>query len=284
MIHGVKIEVIEPHGMCAGVDAAVAKARRFANAYCLHAPVHSEIVVDELKGLGCRIVDRIEDVPDGETVVFPAHGVTPGTKEYAAAHGLRVVDATCPSVERTHRAARDFVRRGLPVAVIGDPDHDEVKGILGEIPDGMLVDVGAGGNVAARRRIGVVAQTSMNSDEVARQVELLKGRYDVEGVPEVCRATKDRQDAVRGFCARAAADGGEFAVLVLGSRMSANAKRLVEVAGQCGARAILAGGMDELRAVDFAGVEVLGVTSGASTPGNFFAEAVRFLMDEGGES
>ena len=149
----------------------------------------------------------------------------------------------------------------------------------------MLVDVSAGGDAAARRRIGVVAQTSMNSDEVARQVELLKGRYDVEGVPEVCRATKDRQDAVRGFCARAAeTNGGKYAVLVLGSRTSANAKRLAEVAGQCGARAILAGGMDELRAVDFAGVEVLGVTSGASTPESFFAEAVGFLMDEGGES
>ena len=279
-----EIEVIEPHGLCAGVNAAIAKALRLRNVYCLHELVHNEIVVDELRGLGYRFVDRIEDVPDGETVVFSAHGVAPCVREYAAEHGMKVVDTTCPFVAKVHRAARGFARKGLPVVVIGDPDHVEVKGILGEIPDGMstsaeeMMSRASGGD---RPRVGVVAQTTMNADDVARQIAALRGRCDVETSAEVCQATKERQDAVREFCARhaASADGVCCAVLVLGSRKSSNSRRLAEVAAQCGARAFMAGTMDELRAVDFAGASVLGVTSGASTPERFFAEAVRYLRN-----
>ena len=278
-----KIEVIEPHGLCAGVNAAIAKALRLRNVYCLHELVHNEIVVDELKDLGYRFVDRIEDVPDGETVVFSAHGVAPAVREYAAAHGMKVVDTTCPFVAKVHRAARDFVGKGLPVAVIGDPSHAEVKGILGEIPKDMVLNVG-GDRLRAGRgdrpRIGVVAQTTMNADDVARQVEALRERYEVTTTAEVCRATKERQDAVRGFCARRAAEGGgELGVLVLGSRMSSNSRRLVEVARECGAKAFMAGTMDELRGIDFSGIARLGVTSGASTPERFFIEAVRCLRN-----
>ena len=121
--------------MCAGVNAAIAKALRLRNVYCLHELVHNEIVVGELKDLGFRFVDRIEDVPDGETVVFSAHGVAPSVRSYASEHGMKVVDTTCPFVSKVHRAARDFAKKGLPVAVIGDLSHVEVKGILGEIPD-----------------------------------------------------------------------------------------------------------------------------------------------------
>lgn len=272
-----KIEVIEPHGLCAGVNAAIAKALRLRNVYCLHELVHNEIVVDELKGLGYKFVDRIEDVPDGETVVFSAHGVAPSVREYAAAHGMKVVDTTCPFVAKVHRAARDFVRRGLPVAVIGDPRHVEVKGILGELPSGMALKVGrcrGGGG-----RIGVVAQTTMNADDVARQVDELRGRYRVEATADVCRATKDRQDAVRAFCAHCAAEGGTYGVLVLGSRMSSNSKRLAEVAKECGAKAVMAGTMDELATANLSGIARLGVTSGASTPERFFIEAVRYLQN-----
>lgn len=277
-----KIEVIEPHGLCAGVNAAIAKALRLRNVYCLHELVHNEIVVDELKDLGYRFVDRIEDVPDGETVVFSAHGVAPRVREYAAAHGMKVVDTTCPFVDKVHRAARGFAKKGLPVVVIGDQNHVEVKGILGEIPDGMSLSAEkmlSRASRGARPRVGVVAQTTMNADDVARQVDALRARCDVETSAEVCRATKERQDAVRDFCVRGAASGRKYGVMVLGSRMSANSKRLAEVAAEGGAAAFMAGTMDELRAVDLAGVEVLGVTSGASTPERFFVEAVRYLRN-----
>ena len=277
-----KVDVIEPHGLCAGVNAAIAKALRLRDVYCLHELVHNEIVVDELKDLGYKFVNTIEEVPDGATVVFSAHGVAPSVREYASSHGMKVVDTTCPFVSKVHRAARDFARKGLPVAILGDLSHVEVKGILGEIPEDLVLKpMGtvpkAGGD--RPRRIGVVAQTTMNADDVARQVDELRKRYDVVATAEVCRATKERQDAVREYCAHCTVEGGAFGVLVLGSRMSSNSKRLVEVAREGGAKAFMAGTMDELQAIDFSGVVRLGVTSGASTPERFFAEAVRYLRN-----
>ena len=280
--------------MCAGVNAAIAKALKLRNVYCLHELVHNEIVIGELKELGFRFVDRIEDVPMGETVVFSAHGVTPGARELARERKLKVVDTTCPFVAKVHKAAKAFSDRGLPVVILGDPNHVEVKGIKGEIRDPVFVPspssaTGAGtgdldsARSARRRRFGVVSQTTMNADEVERQVAELRKKYDVETMAEVCTATRDRQNAVKRFCTiqRTAAGRrvGTCAVLVLGSKKSSNSKRLKEVAEQNGAKAFLAGSMDELKAIDFNGVERLGVTSGASTPERFLMEAVKFLRN-----
>ena len=255
-----EIEVLNPHGMCAGVNAAIAKALRCRNVYCLHHLVHNEIVTAELEALGYRFVDDIEDVPDGETVVFSAHGVSPAVRARAEAKGLTVVDATCPFVARNHRAARDFIRRGLPVVVIGDEGHAEVQGLLGEISDGPRPEPGG--------RIGVVCQTTMNADEVAARVEELRRTYRVEGVAEVCTATKERQDAVKRF-------RGD-ALLVLGSRESSNTRRLCEVA-KC--PVFTAGSMDEVRKArdEMESYEKVGVTSGASTPERFLERAVDYL-------
>lgn len=267
-----KIEIIEPHGMCAGVNAAIAKALKLRDVWCLHELVHNEIVVDELKSLGYRFADRIEDVPDGATVVFSAHGVAPAVRDYAAAHGMKVVDTTCPFVAKAHRAARGYAEKGLPVVVIGDRNHAEVRGIVGEAESaGGRACVGSPSGIPAGAKIGVVAQTTMNADDVTRRVAELRSKYAVESSAEVCRATKERQDAVRAY-------GGD-AVLVLGSRTSANSRRLAEVAEESGKRAFMAGSVEELGAMDFSGVEALGVTSGASTPERFFAEAVRLLRN-----
>ena len=265
-----KVEVIEPHGLCAGVNAAVAKALKLRDVYCLHELVHNEIVIDDLKALGYRFVDRIEDVPVGETVVFSAHGVSPAVRAEAARRRLKVVDTTCPFVSRVHRAAKRFSDRGLPVIVIGDPKHVEVQGVLGEISTGAPKRGG---------KVGVVSQTTMNADEVAEKVAELRGKYEVETMAEVCHATKERQEAVRAFCRRAAEKGESFGVIVLGSAKSSNCRRLKEVAEAGGARAFQAGTMDELERISFEGIERLGVTSGASTPERFFDEAVKFLRN-----
>ena len=268
-----EVEVIEPHGLCAGVNAAVAKALKLRDVYCLHELVHNEIVVGDLKALGFRFVDRVEDVPEGETVVFSAHGVPPSVRAAAAERRLKVVDATCPFVAKVHRAARDFSRRGLPVVVLGDPAHVEWKGIAGEAESPLTFEEAMKMEKAS---VGVVAQTTMNADEVARQVAELRGRHRVEAQAEVCQATKARQDAVRRFAGRG---GDGRAVLVLGSRTSSNSRRLAEVAADAGAKAFLAASMDEVRALDLSGVGRLGVTSGASTPERLFEEAVRFLKN-----
>ena len=273
-----QVEIIEPHGLCAGVNAAISRALKLRDVYCLHELVHNEIVTEELRALGYRFVERIEDVPEGATIVFSAHGVSPAVRAAAKARKLKVVDTTCPFVAKVHKAAKAFSDRGLPVVILGDPKHVEVRGIAGECENCSIVrlfDCSDCSPAEPGAKIGVVSQTTMNADEVTAAVAELKKRYDVEAMAEVCTATKERQDAVRRFCAEA----GGRAVLVLGSRTSSNCRRLFEIAEQCGVKAFRAGTMDELAQLDFSGVRRLGVTSGASTPERFFDEAVRFLRN-----
>ena len=333
-----KIQVIDPHGFCAGVKGALARARALIESeggrvWCLHELVHNELVVGELRRRGMVFVESLDEVPDGATVLFSAHGVSPAVRREAERRGLKVVDATCPFVKRVHSAASAFAQKGLPVVVIGKADHAEVKGIVGEIESDRVnlgsdrvnlgsdrvnlgsdrvnlgserVDLGSDrvdcrviNSIEAAQtlidsnltlndpnltlkdpksplsdpksalpppRIGVVSQTTMNADEVAAIVDELKRHCEVETTAEVCRATKERQDAVKAF------DGD--ALLVLGSANSSNTRRLCEVAG---CRTFRAGTLDEVRALDFTGVERLGVTSGASTPEDFFNEVVSYL-------
>ncbi len=268
-----KIEVIEPHGLCAGVNSAIAKALELKNVWCLHELVHNEIVVGELKDLGFRFVESVEDVPEGGTVVFSAHGVAPSVREAAARRNLKVVDTTCPFVSKVHRAAAKFSAKGLPLVIIGHAGHAEVEGIAGEADEVYVYpDL-----PPDAKKIAVVSQTTMNADEVASIIAKLRSRYEVVTTAEVCRATKDRQDAVRKFC-RAGAKKGR-AVLVLGSAGSSNVKRLCEVAREEGLEAFRAGSLAELDALDFSGVETLALTSGASTPERFFDEVLARLRN-----
>ena len=267
------ISVIEPHGFCAGVTAALRKAVAVAAearpVFCLHQLVHNEVVVADLRTRGFSFVESIEDVPEGATVLFSAHGVSPAVRERAAERGLKVVDATCPFVERVHRAARDFAAKGMPVVVIGNPSHAEVRGIVGEAANAVVLDPSQPRARGLPPKFGLVSQTTMNADEVASLVAELRESHEVETMAEVCNATKVRQDAVKAF-------SGD-ALLVLGSANSSNTRRLCEVA-RC--RTFRAGTIDEVRALDLSGVEALGVTSGASTPESFFREVVSFLRRE----
>ena len=260
----VKIEPITPHGMCAGVNAAIRKALELKDVYCLHELVHNEIVTAELKDLGFKFTDDINSIPDGETVVFSAHGVSPKIRQRAAEKHLKIVDTTCPFVAKAHKKARDAAERGDEVIVLGNRDHVEVKGILGECEK-----VKSKGEEVKSRRCTIVAQTTLNVDEVKAEVKRLERTHKISEISWPCNATKERQDAVRAF-------KGD-AVLVLGSATSSNTKRLKEVAEMSGKRAFLAGDLKEVSKLDFSGVKVLGVTSGASTPERFFMETMRFL-------
>lgn len=279
------VEVIDPHGFCAGVTAALRKALKLTAAegpvYCLHELVHNEIVVGDLRRRGFVFVESVEEVPVGATVLFSAHGVAPTVRQAAEARRLKVVDATCPFVERVHRAAHGFAARGLPVIVIGNPAHAEVKGIVGEVGAGAVAvfDPHGAADFAwpGVRRVGVVSQTTMNADEVSAAVARLRRDFEVETTAEVCQATKVRQEAVRAFCRRRTEGGGDVAVLVLGSPNSSNTRRLCEIASAAGVRTFRAGTADEVRALDLAGVTRLGVTSGASTPEDFFSSSVAAL-------
>ena len=267
-----------------GVRAAVEKASRTLSfssgkaVYCLHELVHNEQVVADLKARGLRFVESLDEVPDGATVLFSAHGVALAVRAEAQRRELAVVDATCPFVARAHRAVRDFAARGVPVVVVGRAEHAEVRGVLGAC-DGARV-VSTPEEVAALPfldgPVGVVCQTTLSSGTVRTVLDALRARYPRLETPpaaDVCTATRDRQRAVANFVR-----GGGDGVLVLGSIGSSNTNRLVEVARAAGAAfAERAGSLEEIRALDFAGVRRLGVTAGASTPEDFFRCAVAAL-------
>lgn len=282
------VQVLHPHGFCAGVTGAIRKALALlaespSPIYCLHELVHNEIVVRGLQARGMVFVESLDAVPDGATVLFSAHGVSPAIRA-AAARRLHVVDATCPFVTRVHQAARNYAAQGLQVVILGHPNHAEVKGIMGEVSNPIVIDTYPHPNLSSSlssssvsssstsqhlntsTSLGVVSQTTLNADEVGAMVARLKQDFTVETMAEVCHATKERQDAVKDFAGDA--------LLVLGSANSSNTKRLCEVA-HC--RTFRAGTLDEVKALDFTGVETLGVTSGASTPEDFFAAVVAYL-------
>ena len=272
-----------------GVRAAVEKASRTLSlssgkaVCCLHELVHNEQVVADLKARGLRFVESLDDVPDGATVLFSAHGVAPAVREEARRRGLAVVDATCPFVARAHRVVRDFAARGVPVAVVGHADHAEVRGVTGECADARVVYTPAdvAGLAFPDGPVGVVCQTTLSHDAVRAVLDALRARYPRLETPpaaDVCTATCDRQRAVAEFVR-----GGGDGVLVLGSAGSSNTNRLVEVARAAGAPfAARAGTLEEVRALDFAGVRRLGVTAGASTPEDFLERVVAALPVKGG--
>jgi len=284
----VTVEVIEPHGFCMGVKAAVETALRALDVsgeepvFCLHELVHNEAVVADLRLRGMRFVEDLADVPEGAGVLFSAHGVSPATRRLAAERGLRTVDATCPFVARVHRQVRAFAERGVPVVVVGHADHVEVCGVVDETRDagGRVAVVASSADVAALpfpsgSSVGVVSQTTLAGPVVREVLAALRMRFDrVETPPsaDVCTATRDRQEAVRAFVA-----GGGDGVLVLGGANSSNTRRLAEIAETCGARTWRVGTDADLAACDFGGVTRLGVTSGASTPETFLEHALAWV-------
>lgn len=267
-----------------GVRAAVEKASRTLSlfsaeaVYCLHELVHNEQVVADLAARGLRFVESLDDVPDGATVLFSAHGVAPAVRDEARRRGLAVVDATCPFVERAHRAVRAFAARGVPVVVVGRAEHAEVRGVMGECADARVVSTPD--DVAAlpfpEGPVGVVCQTTLSHDTVRAVLDALSTRYprlETPAAADVCTATRDRQRAVADFVR-----GGGDGVLVLGSAGSSNTNRLVEVARAAGASfAARAGTLEEVCALDLSSVCRLGVTAGASTPADFLKRVVAAL-------
>ena len=254
------VSELTPHGFCAGVIGAIKKAAELKKAYCLHELVHNELVVNKLKAQGFQFVEDLNEVPVGSTVLFSAHGVSPKVRELAADRKLKVVDATCPFVQRVHNDAKRFSDEGRFVVVIGKADHAEVKGILGEIARGGVYPC------ECPKDIAVVSQTTMNSDKVAAIIEELKKTHNVTTQASVCNATKLRQDAVRNF-------KGD-ALLVLGSASSSNTRELCEVFQ---GKTFRAATLDEVKALDFSGINNLGVTSGASTPEDFYEATISYL-------
>jgi 4-hydroxy-3-methylbut-2-enyl diphosphate reductase len=267
-----KVLLASPRGYCAGVERAVETVERALElygppVYVRKQIVHNLHVVRDLEARGAVFVDEETEVPEGETVVFSAHGVAPSVYANAAARHLNTIDATCPLVTKVHVQARRYAADGYTVLLIGHEGHEEVVGTMGEAPESILLVESVADaeslDVPDGTRLAYVTQTTLSVDETGEIISALRRRFPAIHAPkkeDICYATSNRQWAVKEMLSEIEL------LLVIGSRNSSNSNRLVEVARAYGVAAHLIDDETEIDEAWIDGVEVVGVTSGASAP------------------
>ncbi len=244
--------------------------------------VHNKHVVEQLSERGAVFVDQETEVPEGELVVFSAHGVSPAVHSNAAARKLRTIDATCPLVTKVHVSARKFAEQGYTIIMIGHAGHEEVEGTMGEAPESITlvetVEDAKSVEVPDPDHVAFITQTTLSVDETAEIIDQLRLRFPkiVSSKSEdICYATTNRQIAVKQLAAEC------DLVLVIGSTNSSNSNRLVEVARDHGARSHLIDNAAQVREEWLEGAETVGITSGASAPEELVSELVEFFRERG---
>jgi 4-hydroxy-3-methylbut-2-enyl diphosphate reductase len=283
-----RVLLAAPRGYCAGVDRAVitvekALALYGAPVYVRKQIVHNVHVVASLEAKGAIFVEETDEVPEGMTVVFSAHGVSPLVHEQAAARNLKTIDATCPLVTKVHHEVRRFATEDSEILLIGHHGHEEVEGTAGEAPDRVRIVDGLEGARTIQPTPGKnlvwLSQTTLSVDETMETVAILKERFpDIQAPPsdDICYATQNRQEAIKEIAPQA------DLVIVVGSRNSSNSVRLVEVALEYGAKAShLVDYAAEIQDEWFTGVETIGVTSGASVPEILVKDVLATLQQHG---
>jgi 4-hydroxy-3-methylbut-2-enyl diphosphate reductase len=245
--------------------------------------VHNVHVVASLEAKGAIFVEETDEVPEGKTVVFSAHGVSPLVHEQAAARNLKTIDATCPLVTKVHHEVRRFATEDSEILLIGHHGHEEVEGTAGEAPDRVRIVDGLDGARTIQPTPGKnlvwLSQTTLSVDETMEAVAILKERFpDIQAPPsdDICYATQNRQEAIKEIAPQA------DLVIVVGSRNSSNSVRLVEVALEYGAKAsYLVDYAEEIQDEWFTGVETIGLTSGASVPEILVKDVLATLNEHG---
>jgi 4-hydroxy-3-methylbut-2-enyl diphosphate reductase len=282
-----KVLLAAPRGYCAGVDRAVQTVERAlekhgAPIYVRKEIVHNKHVVEELSKRGAIFVEEETEVPEGEIVVFSAHGVAPAVHRNAAARQLRTIDATCPLVTKVHVEARKFAADGYTMILIGHEGHEEVEGTTGEAPDSIILVQTAEEvdeiEVPDPERVAFITQTTLSVDETAEIIARLRTRFPSIVSPksdDICYATTNRQIAVKQLAREC------DLVLVIGSTNSSNSNRLVEVAREHGAGSHLIDNHTQVREDWLEGVETVGITSGASAPEELVERLVEFFRERG---
>ena len=279
--------LLKPRGFCAGVVRAIDIVRIALEAfgppiYVRKEIVHNRFVVEELQGKGAIFVDSVDEVPNGERVIYSAHGVSPEVRDASKNRGLRVIDATCPLVTKVHVEAVKFAKEGYSLILIGHRDHDEVIGTLGEAPLVTQV-VGSPREVESLvlpdpTRVAYLTQTTLSLDETKDIIEALRKRFPhIKGpaAQDICYATENRQTAVKHVASEA------DLLLVVGSDNSSNSKRLVEVARSLGTSAHLIDSYKNIEPEWLEGVKNIALTAGASAPECLVEETVKFLRTRG---
>ena len=268
-----EILLAAPRGYCAGVDRAIEVVERAlelhgAPVYVRKEIVHNKFVVERLTERGAIFVEEVTEIPEGELVVFSAHGISPQVRQDAEARNLRTIDATCPLVTKVHREAARFARDDYDIILVGHVGHEEVEGTAGEAPDVVHLVDGAASverlELDDDQKLVWLSQTTLSVDETLEMVDLLKKKFPhVQDPPsdDICYATQNRQVAVKALAPEC------DLVIVVGSQNSSNSKRLVEVALQAGARSsYLIDYAHQIEDAWFDGVTTVGLTSGASVP------------------
>ena len=283
-----RVLLAAPRGYCAGVDRAVVTVEKAlalygAPVYVRKQIVHNVHVVTSLEAKGAIFVDETDQIPEGKTVVFSAHGVSPMVHEEAAARNLKTIDATCPLVTKVHHEVRRFATEDAEILLIGHHGHEEVEGTAGEAPDKVRIVDGLEGARTIQPTPGKnliwLSQTTLSVDETMETVAILKERFpDIQAPPsdDICYATQNRQEAIKVIAPQA------DLVIVVGSQNSSNSVRLAEVALEYGAKAShLIDYAEEIQDHWFAGVETIGVTSGASVPEILVKDVLATLAEHG---
>ncbi len=287
-----KILLANPRGFCAGVDRAIDIVERAielfgAPIHVRHEVVHNRYVVERLRELGAVFVDELDEVPDGATVIFSAHGVSHAVEVEAERRGLTVFNATCPLVTKVHMEVARFAREAREVILIGHEGHPEVEGTMGRFDSShggrivLIESVEDAESVAIRdpARLAFVTQTTLSVDDTAGIVAALRRRFPQLASPrkeDICYATQNRQDAVKQLLAEC------DVLIVVGSVTSSNSNRLRELADRAGVPGYLVDGPDDLRSEWFAGRQTVGVTAGASAPEVLVQQVIDRLRSWGG--
>jgi len=283
-----RILLAAPRGYCAGVDRAVVAVEKSlelygAPVYVRKEIVHNKHVVSTLEKRGVIFVNETDEVPEGATVVFSAHGVSPAVHAEAAARNLKTIDATCPLVTKVHNEVKRFADDETEILLIGHNGHEEVEGTAGEAPGKVRV---VDGLEEARtivptpgKKLVWLTQTTLSVDETMQSVAILKERFpEIANPPsdDICYATQNRQEAIKAIAPQS------DLVLVVGSTNSSNSVRLVEVALEYGAKAAyLVDYAAEVKSEWLNNVETIGVTSGASVPEILVNDLLTYLSTQG---
>jgi 4-hydroxy-3-methylbut-2-enyl diphosphate reductase len=280
-----RILLAAPRGFCAGVAYAIeivdlALKVYGAPLYVRHAIVHNEWVVKNFESQGVIFVEEIADIPEGSTVVFSAHGVSPEVRQQSRERNLKMVDATCPLVTKVHNEAKHYAAKDFFMIYIGHRGHVEAEGTMGEAPDRMvLVETPQDAEeleIPHYDNLAVLSQTTLSVDEVMATMDVLERRFPHLQKPakgDICYATTNRQMAIRELAKES------DLVLVVGSTTSSNSNRLREVAEQYGTESYLLSSIDEVRQEWKTNYKTVGISSGASTPEVLVEDIIGALLN-----
>ncbi|MBI3323912.1 MAG: 4-hydroxy-3-methylbut-2-enyl diphosphate reductase [Candidatus Omnitrophica bacterium] len=278
-----KIILAKPRGFCAGVERAIEVVEQVLKTaeglvYVRKEIVHNPHVVKALRQKGTVFVEELDEVPQGATAIFSAHGIAPAVREQAQARGLRVIDATCPLVTKVHVEAKRYAQEGYSLLLIGHAGHDEVVGTTGEAPQAIqlvqTIQDAERVQVPNPDKVAAITQTTLSVDDTRTILEALKRRFPRLTAPskdDICYATQNRQNAVKAITKEAEV------ILVIGAKNSSNSIRLVEVAEGAGRKAYLINDSGEIQPAWLAGARCVGITSGASAPEHLVQEVVAAL-------